>query len=73
MGTAMPGWTSIVATVILFGGVQCFLLGVYGEYFLRNLFRSNLPTFVIKGSVRGHRAPRGENEVAPQEDNCEGC
>ena len=73
MGTAMPGWTSIVATVILFGGVQCFLLGVYGEYFLRNLFRSNLPTFVIKGSVRGPRVPREDNEVAPHENNCEGC
>lgn len=47
MGTTTPGWTSIVATIIFFGGVQCFLLGVYGEYFLRNVFRSNLPTFVI--------------------------
>jgi hypothetical protein len=55
MGTAMPGWTSIVATIIFFGGVQCFLLGVYGEYFLRNLFRSNLPTFVIKSGERGAR------------------
>jgi glycosyltransferase involved in cell wall biosynthesis len=49
MGTTIPGWTSVVATIIFFGGVQCFLLGVYGEYFLRNLFRSNLPTFVIRG------------------------
>ena len=60
MGTAMPGWTSIVATIIFFGGVQCFLLGVYGEYFLRNLFRSNLPTFVIKGHSR---------ETATSDDN----
>ena len=48
LGMTLPGWTSIVALVILFGGIQCFLLGVYGEYFLRNLFRANLPTFVIK-------------------------
>jgi dolichol-phosphate mannosyltransferase len=72
MGSAMPGWTSIVATIILFGGVQCFLLGVYGEYFLRNLFRANLPTFVIKS------APRGTlNEEEPTErsrkERCKGC
>lgn len=52
MGTTTPGWTSIVATIIFFGGVQCFLLGVYGEYFLRNVFRSNLPTFVIDRTSR---------------------
>jgi glycosyltransferase involved in cell wall biosynthesis len=48
LGKTIPGWTSITALVVFFGGVQCFLLGIYGEYFLRNLFRANLPTFVIK-------------------------
>jgi dolichol-phosphate mannosyltransferase len=72
MGTATPGWTSIVATIIFFGGVQCFLLGVYGEYFLRNLFRSNLPTFVIKGAVRGSRKPQATDE-GNTEEHCEGC
>lgn len=47
MGKVIPGWTSIVALVVFFGGVQSMLLGVYGEYFLRNLFRANLPMFVI--------------------------
>ncbi len=42
-----PGWTSTVALIVFFGGVQCFLLGIYGEYFLRNLFRANLPSFVV--------------------------
>jgi hypothetical protein len=37
-----------MAMVVFFGGVQCFLLGIYGEYFLRNLFRTTLPTFVVK-------------------------
>jgi hypothetical protein len=36
-----------VALIVFFGGVQCFLLGIYGEYFLRNLFRANLPVFVV--------------------------
>lgn len=48
LGKTIPGWTSIMAMVVFFGGVQCFLLGIYGEYFLRNLFRTTLPTFVLK-------------------------
>ncbi len=68
LGTAQPGWTSIVATIIFFGGVQCFLLGVYGEYFLRNLFRSNLPTFVIRGN--GQTATDAQDDLAsPCEDS----
>jgi glycosyltransferase involved in cell wall biosynthesis len=71
MGTAMPGWTSIVATIIFFGGVQCFLLGVYGEYFLRNLFRSNLPTFVIKSDPRRARNSQ-ENDQEPTHKSHQG-
>ena len=26
-----PGWTSLIATVLLIGGVQMFFLGVIGE------------------------------------------
>jgi len=72
MGTAMPGWTSIVATIIFFGGVQCFLLGVYGEYFLRNLFRSNLPTFVIKSSVRGTSSSHENEREIPHQKSHQG-
>ena len=52
MGKVVPGWTSIVALIVLFGGVQCFLLGIYGEYFLRNIFRANLPMFLSTTSRR---------------------
>lgn len=45
---AVPGWTTTVALIVLFGGAQCFLLGIYGEYFLRNVFRAKLPKFVVK-------------------------
>jgi glycosyltransferase involved in cell wall biosynthesis len=48
MGKVIPGWTSTVALIVFFGGIQSFLLGIYGEYFLRNLFRSNLPSFVVE-------------------------
>jgi|688.fasta_scaffold03179_19 glycosyltransferase involved in cell wall biosynthesis len=47
LGLTKEGWASTVALIVFFGGVQCFLLGIYGEYFLRNLFRANLPVFVV--------------------------
>jgi glycosyltransferase involved in cell wall biosynthesis len=60
LGKTIPGWTSIMAMVVFFGGVQCFLLGIYGEYFLRNLFRTTLPTFVVKrpNTVAVEESPR---------------
>lgn len=54
-GITLPGWTSTVSLIIFFGGLQCFLLGIYGEYFLRNLFRTNLPTFVLKPKKRNSK------------------
>ncbi|MEY4700274.1 MAG: hypothetical protein RL326_461 [Pseudomonadota bacterium] len=60
LGKTIPGWTSIMAMVVFFGGVQCFLLGIYGEYFLRNLFRTTLPTFVLK---RDQASPSRESAL----------
>lgn len=48
LGLTKQGWASTVALIVFFGGVQCFLLGIYGEYFLRNLFRAQLPAFVVE-------------------------
>jgi undecaprenyl-phosphate 4-deoxy-4-formamido-L-arabinose transferase len=31
----VPGWTSIISSILFFGGIQCLLLGVVGEYFGR--------------------------------------
>jgi glycosyltransferase involved in cell wall biosynthesis len=28
----VPGWTSIISSILFFGGIQCLLLGVVGEY-----------------------------------------
>jgi glycosyltransferase involved in cell wall biosynthesis len=28
----IPGWTSIISAILFFGGIQCLLLGVLGEY-----------------------------------------
>jgi glycosyltransferase involved in cell wall biosynthesis len=31
-GTIVPGWISIMISLFFFGGLQCFLLGIVGEY-----------------------------------------
>jgi uncharacterized membrane protein len=28
----VPGWTSIISSILFFGGIQCLLLGAVGEY-----------------------------------------
>ena len=28
----MEGWLSIICTILIFGGIQCLLIGVLGEY-----------------------------------------
>ncbi|MCX4784337.1 glycosyltransferase family 2 protein [Streptomyces sp. NBC_01264] len=35
LGKALPGWTSLVITVLFFGAVQLFCLGLLGEYLAR--------------------------------------
>jgi undecaprenyl-phosphate 4-deoxy-4-formamido-L-arabinose transferase len=43
-----PGWTSIIATILLIGGVQTLCMGVLGEYIGRIYIRLNRsPQFVI--------------------------
>ncbi len=65
MGKVIPGWTSIVALIVLFGGIQSMLLGIYGEYFLRNLFRANLPTFVIEPAELSHEGHSDSQNPTP--------
>jgi glycosyltransferase involved in cell wall biosynthesis len=65
----IPGWTSTVALIVFFGGVQCFLLGIYGEYFLRNLFRANLPTAVFIPTAKSEE--QGYSELVRGPSNVE--
>jgi dolichol-phosphate mannosyltransferase len=44
----IPGWSSLVIIVSFFGGLQCFGIGVLGEYLSRLTFRRSLPTFVVE-------------------------
>ena len=46
----IPGWTSIIIAIAIFGGLQSLAIGILGEYLLRNWFRHSLPSYVIKKS-----------------------
>ncbi|MCJ8142806.1 glycosyltransferase family 2 protein [Ancylobacter sp. A5.8] len=43
-----PGWTSVMATLLLIGGLQMVFLGIIGEYVGRIYLRlNNIPQFVV--------------------------
>ena len=37
IGIVVPGWLSMICLILLFGGIQCFLIGISGEYLGRVL------------------------------------
>lgn len=37
VGIVIPGWLSIICAILFFGGIQCFLIGLSGEYLGRVL------------------------------------
>ena len=52
-GHTSPGWTSLIAVVVLLGGVQLLCLGIIGEYIARIYNESkNRPLFFIKDNTR---------------------
>lgn len=49
MGSASPGWTSIVVLILFFFGVNLIFLGIIGEYVGRIFWESrNRPKFIVK-------------------------
>jgi len=52
-GKTSPGWTSLIAVVVLLGGVQLLCMGIIGEYIARIYNESkNRPLFFIKDNTR---------------------
>ncbi len=52
-GKTTPGWTSLVAIVVLLGGVQLLCLGIIGEYIARIYNETkNRPLYFIKNDTR---------------------
>jgi hypothetical protein len=52
MGFVIPGWTSVILTLLFLGGVQLFTIGIVGEYVGRiyELARNVPPYLVLKTS-----------------------
>jgi polyisoprenyl-phosphate glycosyltransferase len=46
----VTGWASTIMTILIFGGLQSFAIGILGEYVLRNWFRHSLPKYVVARS-----------------------
>ncbi len=45
----VEGWTSLIATILLIGGMQMLMLGMLGEYVGRNfLNNNNSPQYIVK-------------------------
>lgn len=55
----LPGWTSIIALVTLFGGMQLIVLGVIGEY-IAAIFdeTKNRPLYIVENRFPAGRAKR---------------
>jgi polyisoprenyl-phosphate glycosyltransferase len=48
----VPGWASLIITIIFFGGVQLITVGVLGEY-IGNIFDEvkDRPEYIVKKKV----------------------
>jgi len=52
IGITVSGWASTMAGIILFGGLQLLILGIFGEYLSRMNFKSSKkPLFLISKEV----------------------
>lgn len=52
-GGAVPGFTFLASTIVIFSGVQLFVLGIMGEYLARMHFRlMDKPSYVVKSTTK---------------------
>ena len=66
VGGTVPGWTSLVAVVGLFGAVQLLCLGLLGEYVARLFVASQArPTYLIGYDTLQHESPICRAAPAP--------
>ena len=54
-GLAVPGWTTLMVTVLVLFGIQFFFLGVIGEYLWRTLDEARKrPAFIVDEIIESH-------------------
>ena len=48
----MSGWTSLIVTILIIGGLQMLAIGMIGEYLGRALLTlNNKPQFIIEEKI----------------------
>ena len=63
LGQTIQGWTSVMITVLLLGGLQMMLMGVMGEYLGRLYIESKQrPLFIIREIVRSNTPDPAHSE-----------
>jgi len=56
IGTTVPGWTSILVTVLIIGGIQLLSIGIVGEYIARIFNEAKArPLYFIKDKTTDNR------------------
>lgn len=51
VGTEVPGWASVIATIAFFGGLHLMILGIIGIYLSKLFIQSkNRPHYIVKAS-----------------------
>lgn len=54
---SLPGFTFLAASIVIFSGIQLFILGIIGEYLARVFNRSvDRPTYVVSQRLEGLRS-----------------
>jgi dolichol-phosphate mannosyltransferase len=62
-GTQVMGWSSVMLTVLVIGGVQLVMIGVLGEYLWRILDEARgRPLYIVERSIG--LAPTRDNQPA---------
>ena len=52
----VEGWTSLMAAILLVGGMQMLMLGMLGEYVGRNFINNNnSPQYIVRDKYTGHK------------------
>ena len=65
VGNPVHGWSSLMATVLIIGGVQMLMMGILGEYLWRALDESRArPRYLIEAMVARDRRPDQSDSVA---------
>lgn len=59
--TTVPGFTTMIAVVAMFSGVQLVSIGIIGEYLGRQHFRTmNKPTYLVRRTTGPREVPVGD-------------